>query len=241
MESIEVSAHELRTRWTTHPKPGVVFHPRDDRHEYREYPAANYERDFHFRGCRSIVFLRAERDGTEKDVILLTQGSGHMTLPAKVRVVVQSGHAKWEPAASATAGGSSSGASTVVGGPGGMSSGGFRAPPPSRASGYARSSTGYSAYTSSSPSAAGGRSNAQAYLLGPPRRSSSYMSACNVPLPPSDAGVRSSAGSSGDWEVIEQMSSYGGKARDNDACSIAPSESISSVGSRGGASRYSRR
>ncbi|KAK4120993.1 hypothetical protein N657DRAFT_658028 [Parathielavia appendiculata] len=223
-----IDAQELRRRWTDHPRPGIVFHPRDDRHEYREYAPEPYEREFHFRGCRSIVFLRGERTGTEEDVILMTQGSGHMALPAGVQVLVQSGYAKWEPAASA--GGSGS---TVVGGMG--TSGGSRAPPPSRVSSYARSSTGYSAY---SPSAAG-RSNTQGYVPGPPR-GSSYMSACNVPLPPSDVGGRSTVGS-GDWEVVEQMSSYGSRSTRDDACSIAPSESISSVGSRGGASQFSRR
>jgi hypothetical protein len=94
-----------------------VFGARD-RHEYQEYAAENYEREFDFRGCRSIVFLHGERTGSEEDVLLLTQGSGHMTLPAGVQVLVQSGYAKWEPAGSA--------GSTV---------GGERAPPSSRVSG----------------------------------------------------------------------------------------------------------
>jgi hypothetical protein len=65
------------------------------------------------------------------------------------------------------------------------------------------------------------------------------MSACDVALPRSDVGRRSSA-DSGDWEVVEEMDGYQGRFRD-DACSIAPSESISSVGSRGAPSQYSRR
>jgi hypothetical protein len=215
-----------RRRWTD--KTNVVFNARD-RHDYREYAAEDYEREFHFRGCRNIVFLRGERTGSEEDVLLLTQGSGHMTLPAGVQVLVQAGYAKWEPAASAGAG------STV-----GM---GVRAPPPSRVSGYARSSVG-SSYSASA------RSNAHtSYRPSPPRDAasfnhrgtagSSYMSACDVPLPRSDVGRRSSA-DSGDWEVVEEMDGYQGRFRD-DACSIAPSESISSVGSRGAGSQYSRR
>lgn len=178
------------------------------------------------------MFLHAERTGREEDVLLLTQGSGHMTLPAGVQVLVQSGYAKCEPAAFSASG------STVVG------SRGIRAPPPSRASGYARSSVG-SAYSAATAT------RSSSYRPSPPRDAasftrgpgSSYMSACDVPLPRSEVGRRSSSGSEGDWEVVEQMSDYIARVdrlRD-DACSIAPSESISSVGSRGGASSYLRR
>jgi hypothetical protein len=66
------------------------------------------------------------------------------------------------------------------------------------------------------------------------------MSACDVPLPRTDVGRRSSADSAGDWEVVEQADDFNNRSRD-DTCSIAPSESISSVGSRGGASQFSRR
>jgi hypothetical protein len=213
-----------RRRWSD--KTNAVFGARD-RHEYQEYAAENYEREFDFRGCRSIVFLHGERTGSEEDVLLLTQGSGHMTLPAGVQVLVQSGYAKWEPAGSA--------GSTV---------GGVRAPPSSRVSGYAPSSadSGYSG------------SGATSYRPSPPRDAasfmmnrgngggggSSYMSACDVPLPRTDVGRRSSADSAGDWEVVEQADDFSNRSRD-DACSIAPSESISSVGSRGGASQFSRR
>ncbi|KAJ4286864.1 hypothetical protein N0V88_007876 [Collariella sp. IMI 366227] len=216
-----VDAQELRRRWTDRTK--AIFSPRDQ-HDYREYAAENYEREFDFKGCRSIVFLHGERTGRETDVLLLAQGSGHMTLPAGVQVLVQSGYARCEPAASA-------GGSTVVG------TLGARAPPPSRVSGYARSSadSGYS------------RGHATVYHASPPRDAasfnrpagSSYMSACNLPLPRSEVGRRSSADSN--WEVDEQADGgYQGRGRD-DACSIAPSESISSVGSRNGASQYSRR
>ncbi|KAK3905492.1 hypothetical protein C8A05DRAFT_30661 [Staphylotrichum tortipilum] len=216
-----MDAQELRRRWTD--KTNAVFGPRD-RIDYQEYPAENYEREVDFRGCRSIVFLHGERTGTEEDVLLLAQGSGHMTLPAGVMMLVESGFCKWVPAASA------GGGSTVVG----M---GVRAPPSSRVSGYARSSadSGYS-----------GQARGQAastYRPSPPRDAasftrsgpgSSYMSACNVPLPQSTVVGRRSSADSDDWEVVGQM-------RMDDACSIAPSESISSVGSRGGAMQYSRR
>jgi hypothetical protein len=201
-----------------------------DRHDSREFPAANYEREFDFRGCRSIVFLHAERTGREEDVLLLTQGTGHMTLPAGVQVLVQSGYAKWEPAGSA--------GSTVGGGMMGV-----RAPPSSRVSGYAPSSadSGYSGsgVTSHRPSPP---RDAATFMMG--RASggggSSYMSACDVPLPRTEIGRRSSADSAGDWEVVEQADDFHSRSRD-DACSIAPSESISSVGSRGGASQFTRR
>jgi len=147
-----------------------------------------------------------------------------MTLPAGVMMLVDSGFCKWGPAASA------GGGSTVVG----M---GARAPPPSRASGYARSSAD-SGYSAQSRSQAG-----PSYRPSPPRDAasfsrggpgSSYMSACNVPLPQSTVVGRRSSADSDDWEVVGEM-------RRDDASSIAPSESISSVGSRGAAAQHSRR
>ena len=157
-------------------------------------------------------------------MLLLAQGSGHMTLPAGVQVLVQSGYAKWVPAASA------GGGSTGVG----M---GVRAPPSSRVSGYARSSAD-SGYNGS------GRSQAATSYRPSPSRdtasfsrggdNSSYVSACHVPLPRSTVVGRPSSADSDDWEVVGQM-------RMDSSCSIAPSESISSVGGRGGASQYSRR
>ncbi len=210
-----------RRRWTD--KTNAVFRP-SDRRDYHEYPAENYEREFDFRGCRSIVFLHGERTGTEEDVLLLTQGSGHMTLPAGVQVLVQSGYAKWVPAASG------GGGSTVVG----M---GVRAPPSSRVSAYARSSadSGYNGSGRSQAPTASYRASlprdAASFSRGGP--GSPYMSACDVPLPPSTVAGRRSSADSDDWEVVEEM-------RRDDACSIAPSESISSVGSRG-ANHNSRR
>ncbi|KAL2265931.1 hypothetical protein VTJ83DRAFT_5283 [Remersonia thermophila] len=93
-----VDAAELRRRWSD--KTNAVFSARD-RYEYQEYPAANFEREFDFGDCGDIVFMRGERMGTGEDVILLAKGSGHMTLPAGVQVVVRAGYAKWAPAGSA--------------------------------------------------------------------------------------------------------------------------------------------
>ncbi|KAK4239549.1 hypothetical protein C8A03DRAFT_32407 [Achaetomium macrosporum] len=206
-----IDAAELRRRWTD--KTNAVFSPRD-RHEYHEYPAEDFEREFDFQACRSIVFLHGERTGRETDVILLTQGSGHMTLPAGVQVLVQSGYAKCEPAR----GSIGSSGSTVVGG-------GIRAPPSSRVSAgyapsaaYARSSAD-SGYSGSASGSAFARNDAASFMM---RGSSGLNFSGSRP---------SSADSAGDWEVVEEMDGAGGRFRD-DACSIAPSESISSVGSR---------
>ncbi|KAK3309249.1 uncharacterized protein B0T15DRAFT_135611 [Chaetomium strumarium] len=217
-----IDAAELRRRWTD--KTNAVFSPRD-RHESTEYPAVDFEREFDFEDCQSIVFLHGERTGSPTDVILMTQGSGHMTLPANVQVLVQSGYSKCEPAR----GSLSSGGSTVVGA-------GIRAPPSSRVgvstaaapvsqAGYARSSadSGYSG----SGFARGGN-DAASFMM----RGSSGL-AFNGSRP------SSAESSAGDWEIVEEMpgaAGAGSRFRD-DACSIAPSESISSVGSRG---RYAR-
>ncbi|KAL1839096.1 hypothetical protein VTJ49DRAFT_1864 [Mycothermus thermophilus] len=175
-----VDAAELRRRWTD--KTSAVFSTREMPSNL-EFPAENFEREFDFADCEHIIFLQGKRTGTEDDVILLAKGSGHMTLPAGVQVVVQSGYAKWAPAGSAG------------------STAGTRAPPPSRVSGYAPSSanSGYGA---------------------------SYR-----PSTPRDAGG---------WEVVDEVRGYG-SSRFNDNDSIAPSESISSVGSRrAGGSQYAR-
>lgn len=246
-----INTQELRRRWSD--RTNAVFSPRD-RFENREYAAETYEREFDFKGCRSIVFLDGnERTGHDgSDVLLLTQGSGHMTLPAGVRVLVQSGYARWQPAASVRGGGgSSSGASTVLGT-------GVRAPPPSFVSGYCAPSLAGSAYGGAAPprSHASERgSNADGYYrFGPPTPGhaassfsrgapgpgSSYnMSACGVPLPPSDVGraFGSSRAGAGDWEVVAQMDGAEERLRGDDVCSIVPEDSISSVGSHG----YSRR
>jgi hypothetical protein len=178
------------------------------------------------------VFLHGERTGRETDVLLLTQGSGHMTLPAGVQVLVQSGYARCEAAESGDDG------STVVGR-------GVRAPPPSRVSAYARSSadSAYSGATTRSHMPSG---NASSYRLSPPRDSASFSragagSAYDAPLPRSDAGRRSTAGS-GDWEVVGQADDYEDRVdrRRDDACTVLPDDSISSVGSRGYSRRFSR-
>ncbi|KAK4245522.1 hypothetical protein C7999DRAFT_42934 [Corynascus novoguineensis] len=195
-----LDAQEMRRRWSDRPKASFG---RADLHEEHEFAATDYEREFHFRDCRNILFRHGE------DVLLLTQGSGHMTLPAKVRVLVQSGYAKCEPAGS-------------------KAFSGFRAPPPSRVSGYARSSAG--------SACSGSIAATNSYHLNKPPRDaasftrgtagSAYMSARSQADP-------------GDWEVIEEDSeqmiyrSHGFRGGAADDCSIAPSESISSVGSRG--------
>lgn len=158
------------------------------------------------------------RTGREEDVILLTQGSGHMSLPAGVQVVVQAGFAKCNSGRSATDG------STVIGA-------GARAPPPSRVAGYAQSSadSGYSG------SVAARSNTVDSYRMSPPRdaatfmrggpAASSYMSAADIPLPRSTVGASSS-----EWEVVGELDGFQDRARDD--CSIAPSDSISSVGNR---------
>lgn len=222
-----IDAQELRRRWTD--KTNAVFGPRD-RYDEHTYPAADYEREFDFKGCRNIVFLRAERTGSEEDVILLTQGSGHMTLPAKVQVLVQSGYVKCEPAASA---GGAGYASTIVGGPG------IRAPPPSRVSGYAPSSAG-SAYSGAVPHG----SSSSRYQPSPPRDASRFSS-YGAPSGPASNYMSARGGSAGpgDWEVVEEASDFNarvGRNRD-DACSIGPDDSISSVGVNRNVGGYSRR
>jgi hypothetical protein len=210
-----------RRRWTD--KTNAVFSPRD-RHESTEYPAENFEREFDFEDCQSIVFLHGQRTGGEEDVILLTQGSGHMTLPAGVQVLVQSGYSKCEPARGSISSGGDSG---------------IRAPPSSRVgvsaaaapvsqAGYARSSAD-SGYSGSG--LARGANDAASFMM----RGSSGL-AFNGSRP------SSAESSSGDWEVVEEMpgaAGAGGRFRD-DACSIAPSESISSVGTREPYRRYTR-
>ncbi|KAK4130363.1 hypothetical protein BT67DRAFT_221034 [Trichocladium antarcticum] len=229
-----IDAQEMRRRWTD--KTNAVFGPRD-RFEHREYAAESFEREFDFKGCRSIVFLQGERTGRETDVLLLTQGSGHMTLPAGVQVLVQSGYARCEAADSDDSG------STTVGR-------GVRAPAPSRVSGYALSSADSAYSGAATPRSHMQSGNASRYRPSPPRdaasfsrgsTASAYMSAANVPLPRSNTGRSSTAGA-GDWEVVEQMGDYEDRVdrgRD-DACTVVPDDSISSVGSRGYSRRASR-
>jgi hypothetical protein len=197
-----IDAAELRRRWSD--KTTAVF-SNSDRYDTYTFPAENFEREFDFKGCTSIVFLNGVRTGREEDVILLTQGSGHMSLPAGVQVVVQSGFAKSNSSRSVTDG------STVI-------AAGAQAPPPSRVAGYAQSSadSGYSG------SVAARSNGVDSYRMSPPRDAASFMRGGPV------AGA--GAGSS-EWEVVGELDGFQDRTRDD--CSIAPSESISSVGSRG--------
>lgn len=158
--------------------------------------------------------MNGVRTGAPEDVILLTKGSGHMALPPHVQVIVSGGFAKCSSERSVTDG------STVIGA-------GARAPPPSRVEGAYAHSSADSGYSGSV------RGNAvDSYRMSPPRDAttfmrsgpvaSSYMSAAGIPPPRSTAG---------EWEVVGQLEGFQNGIRDD--CSIAPSESISSVGSRG--------
>ncbi|AEO55821.1 hypothetical protein MYCTH_2300047 [Thermothelomyces thermophilus ATCC 42464] len=96
---------------------------------------------------------------------------------------------------------------------------GSRAPPPSLASGYSGSIA---------------PSN---YCPSPPRDAATFRSPARA-ASSSDITARSQP-NPGDWEVIEEMGRHCGEPLDDR--SIAPSESISSVGSRRGASQATRR
>ncbi|KAK0742577.1 hypothetical protein B0T21DRAFT_283242 [Apiosordaria backusii] len=95
-----IDAQELRRRWSD--KTEAVFSP-SDLSNYVEIPARNYERVFDFQSCKSIVFLKGVRTGAPEDVILMSQGSGHMVLPAGVQVLVTDGYAKCASESSAAA------------------------------------------------------------------------------------------------------------------------------------------
>lgn len=165
-----------RRRWSSGSN-GTLGNTADDCANGKAYTVENFEREFDFEGCTNITFYEGQ-ERSEK-FLMSTKGSGHMTLPAGVLVVVDGGKARCGSAGS------------IVGG------GGIRAPPPSRVSGYAPSSadSGYSG------SYAGGNS----HRLSPPRDAASFS------RPSSNVN--------------------GGNFDDN--CSIAPSESVSSVGTRG--------
>ncbi|KAK4215068.1 hypothetical protein QBC37DRAFT_419912 [Rhypophila decipiens] len=202
-----VSTQELRRRWTD--KSNATFLPSNRASSDEKIPAESYEREFDFKGCRAIVFANGETHRSDgivegQDIILLTQGTGHLTLPAGVQVIVNSGYVKWEAAGR----------------------GGSRAPPGSRTSAPSEVGSSYSGYSrasgsgSAAPSGYGLR-RAETMPSPPTGRSrvgssaGSYVSARAVPLPPS-------------------LVSGGLNDMADDNCSIAPSESISSVGSRGG-------
>lgn len=196
------STAELRRRWSAGTEE--AFSQAHRCGEYVEYPAADYERKFDFRGCKSIAFIVGS--GSRADLLMSTQGSGQMDLPAGVSVHVKEGFAKFRSCGEDEY----TDAQSTVGGSG------IRAPPPSRVS-YADSRAGSSFDRRSPPrDGASFRSGGSSY-----EDSRSYVSARSarqVPLPRSNAGSR----------------------YDDDNDSIAPSESISSVGSRGQRSTYSR-
>jgi hypothetical protein len=158
-----IDSAEMRRRWSNQTNADFSGITKAD----KTYPAEDYERECDFSDCDSIVFWNGQGTKSE-DYIMAVQHSGHVSLPAGVKVEVKNGRVK-------------------VSSP----SGGVRAPPPSRVSDYA------------SPPR-----DAAAFMRGGPE-ASSYMSAANIPPPRSNAGGF------------------------RDDCSIAPSESISSVGSRG--------
>ncbi|KAK3934752.1 hypothetical protein QBC46DRAFT_70259 [Diplogelasinospora grovesii] len=188
------SAQEMRRRWSDRAN-GVLELDNRDHRDYCEYPPANHDQDMYFRQCRKIVFM------AEGDLLLMTQGNGHMSVPPGVKVFVTDGMSRCERSASGS----------MVG---------ARAPPPTRAASYAGSSymgqhsqAGSRAPTQSTHRPVGGYSNSPSspQSRAPYSRAVSYVSARDIRLPASHAGSK--------W--------------DDDADSIAPSESISSVGSRG--------
>lgn len=165
-----------------------------------------------------------------EDLLMMARGSGHMTLPAGVQVRVSEGAFKYRaPAGGRSAVGSSHGA-------------GYRAPPPTRVS-YAGSSTPSNSYRGEER---GSMTSRETFRPSPPRDQAgfsragthvgSYVTAARVPLPKSMAGTRSRAGAS-DWEVVQQEDDTR-ESWDDGRSSVAPSESISSVGSRGQRSSY---
>jgi hypothetical protein len=191
------------------------------------YGPQNRELEIDFDNCRSIVFMDGEGRRGGDDLLLMAKGSGHVTLPAGVQVRVVAGSVKLAPQPPA-------GDSVVGSSYGGA--GGYRAPPPSRTTSY---------YAGSSASSASAYRSAQGSQNPSPPRSSAtfrgtggshvgtYVQARRVPLPPSQAG------GADDWEVQEEADGDWNM----DTRSIAPSESVSSVGSRarGGQSAYSGR
>lgn len=214
-----LDAQEMRRRWSD--KTSATFSRSEFRQEFT-YGPENRELEIDFDNCRSIVFLDGDGRRGGEDLLLMARGSGHVTLPAGVQVRVVQGSVKLAPQPPA---GDSVVGSTYGG------SGGHRAPPPTRASSYAGSSiSSASAYRS-----AQGGSQATAYRPqnpSPPRSSAgfratgshvgTYVQARRTPLPPSRVG------GADDWEVQEEADGDW----DIDTRSIAPSESVSSVGSR---------
>jgi hypothetical protein len=157
---------------------------------------------------------------------MLAQGTGHISLPPNVRVLVQGGYVR----SSSSSADDIMDGSTVVGGSG------ARAPPPSQVSrsmSYARSSagSGYNMNNGSGIRVGGGP--VSAYGGGQGGYSSRRSSADSY---------RSRSGSggsgSGEWQVVEQAEGYNFDGGMDDGCSVSPSESISNAGSRRSGYQY---
>ncbi|KAK4183780.1 hypothetical protein QBC35DRAFT_518003 [Podospora australis] len=205
-------AQRLRSRWTN--KTETSFRS-GDFVDYLELPAVDYEREINFKGCRSITFMNGNSKRGEDVIMILgeNESTGKMMLPPNVQVLVTSGYAK-------CTNNFSTDGSTVVGS-------GARAPAPSRTgSGYPESS--YSGYTTASRGNITPPSDAAAFG----RAASNYTSGSFYADGP--AVPRGGAYNDG-FEVTEQAENFDERIRDSrtEVCSIAPSESISSVGSRG--------
>ncbi|KAH6611702.1 hypothetical protein B0J18DRAFT_83154 [Chaetomium sp. MPI-SDFR-AT-0129] len=160
-----LNAHEMRQRWSADNNVALADATADNCAQKRYYTVEDFERKFDFEGCESIAFYEGQEVGDK--FLMLTTGSGHITLPAGVLVVVKGGKAKCNSAGS------------IFGG------GGIRAPPPSRVSDYAPSSadSGYSG------SYAGGNSHPS-----PPRDRTTFnrapgstVSVSNCSIAPSDS------------------------------------------------------
>ncbi|KAK1750164.1 hypothetical protein QBC47DRAFT_418458 [Echria macrotheca] len=226
-----LDAQEMRRRWSD--KTNAVF-GRSDYHESYSYGPLNQELELDFQNCRSIVFMDGEGRRGGEDLLLMARGSGHVTLPKGVQVRVEAGSVKitgnrYGRSEADRDSGIDTGSSVV------SASYGGRAPPPTRATSYAGSSAS-SAYRSAvGQSHAGSNST---FRPSPPRdiaafsRAGSHVgtlaNARRVPLPPSSAGVD-------DWEVVEELDGDW----DMDNRSVAPSESVSSVGERNRRNQYS--
>lgn len=61
----------------------------DDKRAFHEYSAATYDRTFDCDNCEEIQFIN--EDG---ETLLKKKGSGHMELPAGIRVVARRGSTK---------------------------------------------------------------------------------------------------------------------------------------------------
>ncbi|KAK1834897.1 hypothetical protein QBC39DRAFT_181436 [Podospora conica] len=215
-----LDAAEMRRRWSDKTEASFT---RADFHNEVVFGPEDQELELDFQGCQSIVFMDGDSTRGE-DMLMLVRGSGHMTLPAGVQVRMTAGAFKYRAPAGSVVGSSH--------GPG------YRAPPPTRATSYAGSSAP-SGYRNDDRS----QSSRETFRPSPPRDQAGfsrpgthvggYATSGRAPLPKSMAGTRSRTG---DWEVVEQAEDQ--ESWDDGRSSVAPSESISSVGSRGQRSSY---